>query len=667
MSKIVGIVLALVMVVTTIVALPILVMGTMASAAELCDPNNSGAGQWSAPSSAAKGIPSVAYEAYVKAGQKYGIDWAYLAAVGEQESNHGRAYGNKLDAKGVARPGIFGPPTPYGKAMGPMQFIPSTWASSGKDGNGDGRKDPQNIWDAAFAAASYLRNSGAPANWQKALFAYNHAQWYVDQVTAKAQKYRATAGNTSSGGMSLVAARTPATSTSSRVWPVGKNANIGARFGQPGRMWSSGYHTGVDFSAPSGKPIYAAHSGEVRTVSGGPYGNHTFIKERSANGVITETLYAHQSSFVVKRGRVQAGQKIGKVGSTGNSTGPHLHFEVLINGKRSDPIPWLQGAADSPTGDRTVSSVFVVGDSLTVGTKPYLRQAFGSTDLEVDAANGRTMAQGLQVLKRSKEANAAGAWVVALGTNDGNSKTFGKQIEQVIEMAQQRQVVMLTIKGTRAAASLNHVMKGVADDVRSLSAVEFDPTASLMAADGIHMTPAGYKWRAELYASSITSADVAATCSDDTAESGGDDLGPAEPGPYKDSPEKLNTRGVKRTPPQAVKWLLDVVNAGKYYPNLCLKLADDAYAAYGGRQGRAIDQWYKAKAAGKAHPKSKIIPIGAQVFWWSNNDARHVATYIGGGRAVSNVSASGGKVEIKTMKYFESYGPYLGWAEPYYP
>lgn len=97
-------------------------------------------------------------------------------------------------------------------------------------------------------------------------------------------------------------------------------------------------HTGVDFAAPSGTPIVAAGNGiveEAKYTTG--YGRHTVI--RHANGY--ETAYAHQSAFAkgIKAGvRVRQGQVIGYVGSTGLSTGPHLHYEVIVNGRKVDPM-----------------------------------------------------------------------------------------------------------------------------------------------------------------------------------------------------------------------------------------------------------------------------------------------------------------------------------------
>jgi murein DD-endopeptidase MepM/ murein hydrolase activator NlpD len=97
-------------------------------------------------------------------------------------------------------------------------------------------------------------------------------------------------------------------------------------------------HTGVDFAAPRGTPILAAGNGVVEKVGrNSGYGNMTII--RHTNGY--ETLYGHQSGFakgLAPGARVRQGQVIGYVGSTGLSTGPHLHFEIRVNGKPVDPL-----------------------------------------------------------------------------------------------------------------------------------------------------------------------------------------------------------------------------------------------------------------------------------------------------------------------------------------
>ena len=121
-------------------------------------------------------IPKREYiKLYKESAKKYGFerDWYVLAAVGQVESNHGQNMG----------------PSTAG-AMGPMQFLPSTWAASGVDGNGDGRANIMDPEDAIPAAAGYLKEGGAPSDWYAALYSYNHADWYVKKVFAVAEAYR---------------------------------------------------------------------------------------------------------------------------------------------------------------------------------------------------------------------------------------------------------------------------------------------------------------------------------------------------------------------------------------------------------------------------------------------------------------------------------------------
>lgn len=103
------------------------------------------------------------------------------------------------------------------------------------------------------------------------------------------------------------------------------------------------FHSGVDIGAPYGTPIKAANSGKV-TYTGwyGGYGKVVIIDHGKINGKPTSTLYAHQSKIAVANGKtVYKGQVIGYVGSTGYSTGPHLHFEVRVNGKTVNPLNYI--------------------------------------------------------------------------------------------------------------------------------------------------------------------------------------------------------------------------------------------------------------------------------------------------------------------------------------
>ncbi|AZQ35781.1 M23 family metallopeptidase [Streptomyces cyaneochromogenes] len=123
---------------------------------------------------------------------------------------------------------------------------------------------------------------------------------------------------------------------------------ITSTFGQAGAYWSSGYHTGLDFAAPSGTLIKAVHSGTI-TFAGwdGSYGYKTVLTLDDG----TELWYAHQSSISVSVGqKVNTGDVIGRVGATGNVTGAHLHLEVHPDGSTSgiDPMAWLRGKGLTP-------------------------------------------------------------------------------------------------------------------------------------------------------------------------------------------------------------------------------------------------------------------------------------------------------------------------------
>jgi len=123
------------------------------------------------------------------------------------------------------------------------------------------------------------------------------------------------------------------------TWPLAEGTyEIGTAFGQAGPLWSSGFHTGQDFVAPIGTPVRAVTAGTVKVEHPAWAGN--LVRIDHGNGL--ETLYAHLSSVTVADGtRVSAGQQIGAVGTEGNSTGPHLHFEVRLGGDAVNPMPFL--------------------------------------------------------------------------------------------------------------------------------------------------------------------------------------------------------------------------------------------------------------------------------------------------------------------------------------
>jgi len=153
-------------------------------------------------------IPRAYLLFYQEAGERYGIDWAVLAAIGSIETDHGRS----------TAPGVRSGVNSYGCCAGPMQFYVagrhSTWAAYGVDANGDGRASPYDPADAIPAAARYLGASGAPRDYRRAIYAYNHADWYVEDVLARAAAYR---GAAKSGQLAIGSANAAAVLRNPRI------------------------------------------------------------------------------------------------------------------------------------------------------------------------------------------------------------------------------------------------------------------------------------------------------------------------------------------------------------------------------------------------------------------------------------------------------------------
>ncbi len=188
-----------------------------------------GSGTLSTPTASDADIPAMALDAYKIAeswasGFDPGCDlsWSVLAGIGRIESNHGRHFGGaaRFSPAGDVTPTILGPVLDgtggtamirdtdggrwdgdqvWDRAVGPMQFIPSTWRTLGRDGNDDGVANPNNLYDAAVSAAGYLCLSGGgslaeQASLRQAIFAYNHSQAYVNAVLRWANFYQQRAG-----------------------------------------------------------------------------------------------------------------------------------------------------------------------------------------------------------------------------------------------------------------------------------------------------------------------------------------------------------------------------------------------------------------------------------------------------------------------------------------
>ena len=267
-----------------------------------------------ADAAAVADIPPGYLALYEQAAARFGLDWEVLAAVGRVETDHGR------NASGCA-------PNAAG-ARGPMQFLAGTFAHAARLA-GIAHADVCDPANAIPAAAAYLQSNGAPSDWQRALLRYNPADWYPPLVMGWARRYGYGA-------------------SSATVWPV-VGGRVTQGFGptslalEPPRCWRgrcyAHFHDGLDIAAPLGTPVVAIAAGMV-TLAGRVADGAVVVMVDHGGGVTS--LYGHlQPGLPVRVGDDVAGQVVGWVGMTGNTTGPHLHLEVTDAGEPVDPLTVL--------------------------------------------------------------------------------------------------------------------------------------------------------------------------------------------------------------------------------------------------------------------------------------------------------------------------------------
>ena len=379
-----------------------------------------------------------------RAGGVYGIPWQVLAAINQIETNFGRNMG----------------PSSAG-AVGWMQFMPDTWLRWGLDASGDGIADPWNPVDAVYGAARYLAAAGGTTDLARSIFAYNHAQWYVDDVLELAALF----GDGSIGvdvvftldrlGLALEEAQAAVAEASEQLHAAEDRATEAASAAETGQAHAEaqtllsdqlaaeqatfqldlvrsdadaevarlraeleraeaalelaqarahtssftpaaaallaaptradGYvfpvgggpeavsvghdhhdYPAADIAAPHGSPVYAlADATVVRLVDDGRCG--VGLTLQTFDGLTW--VYCHLSyrdGSLVPGSLLAAGEWVGLVGSTGHSTGPHLHLGLKPEVQFPQAMPWFQQFAglaftwqDSPT-ERSVAPVFAL-------------------------------------------------------------------------------------------------------------------------------------------------------------------------------------------------------------------------------------------------------------------------------------------------------------------
>jgi Peptidase family M23/Transglycosylase SLT domain len=264
-------------------------------------------------------IPPAALDDYLAASVTCpGLSWTVLAGIGKVESDHGRSQMR----------GVHSGQNSAG-AMGPMQFLRPTWDAF----HLPGMDDVYDLRDAVFAAAHYLCSNGAGVaeRLRQAIWLYNHDWGYVDLVLSWAATYAGNPLQTTVAGPGQPGDPFARACHPVITQPYGPTDNplepvIGGQH----------FHTGIDLACVEGTPVHSLTDGVAHVTLGwgGGYGNNVVVEveTRLLGDVVAQhyfVRYAHLETVTVSDGAVvHGGDLVGLEGSTGNSTGPHLHFEV---------------------------------------------------------------------------------------------------------------------------------------------------------------------------------------------------------------------------------------------------------------------------------------------------------------------------------------------------
>jgi hypothetical protein len=286
-------------------------------------------------------IPIFLLPIYQAAGIQYGVRWEVLAAINEIETDYGR----NLNISSAG-------------AQGWMQFMPATWKAYGTDANRDGKRDPYNPVDAIFAAARYLKAAGAGTDLRRAIFAYNHADWYVNDVLERA-KLIAEMPMVLVGALSgLADGRFPVRGKAKYAGALDRKALRRVRRGEsPAKVVEDDSEREfMDIVARPGARVIAVSDGVVERVLRTERGNK--------RGLILKDTYGNRFTYYgikhMQRGFKVAGRKRGKKKFVHLRRGAHVPGGTLL-GRLGDKTPVLRFAI-RPAGD----------DAPAVDPKPIL-------------------------------------------------------------------------------------------------------------------------------------------------------------------------------------------------------------------------------------------------------------------------------------------------------
>jgi murein DD-endopeptidase MepM/ murein hydrolase activator NlpD len=307
-------------------------------------------------------IPPFLLPIYQACGTEYGIPWEVLAAINKIESDFGTNMG----------------PSTAG-AIGWMQFLPSSWETYGLDANGDGHKDPYNPVDAICAAAHLLKVSGGNSDLYQAIFSYNHADWYVQEVLSTARAYGklppdlvgSLTGLTEGAHFPIAADATYADDLSARESLKRSAPGTEGAYGNAAEVISSSpTQRGINIFADEGAPVVAVNDGRVKAMGSSP---------QLGKYIVLEDAYGNRYTYA------ELGQIVHAGGGVLTANGPH---QPLVDSENLRPrlyaLPKRAARSEATVGGEEEEG----GDSTTQTLKVGSRVVGGAVIARVGGEEG---------------------------------------------------------------------------------------------------------------------------------------------------------------------------------------------------------------------------------------------------------------------------------------
>jgi murein DD-endopeptidase MepM/ murein hydrolase activator NlpD len=244
-------------------------------------------------------IPVFLIPIYQAAGIQYQVPWEVLAAINEIETNYGR----NLNVSSAG-------------AVGWMQFLMSSWKIYGVDANGDGKKDPFNPVDAIFAAARYLKAAGAQEDLRKSIFAYNHADWYVNSVLMRARFIGGMPADLVGSLSGLTQGRFPVHATAKYADDISEHAATrrvasGKNAALP--VEGNASRRGINIFAAAGSPVIAVQDGRIVKVGkSARLGNFAILRDVYGNSYTYAGLKKVATKVPVPKKQTQSKASVAK-------------------------------------------------------------------------------------------------------------------------------------------------------------------------------------------------------------------------------------------------------------------------------------------------------------------------------------------------------------------